>query len=59
MLHKWDKLDVAIIMKGRHRFRWELYDVKGKLHAHGEAKTVRLARATAELAREMLPAWSP
>ncbi|MCU1441734.1 MAG: hypothetical protein JWP85_2731 [Rhodoglobus sp.] len=44
-------LEIVIIVKGRHRFRWEVQDLKGKVYAHGEAVTVAAAKVEAGFAR--------
>jgi hypothetical protein len=51
MQHSKSALEIIVIVKGRHRFRWEVQDHIGKVYAHGEAVTVALARAEAGSAR--------
>lgn len=59
MRHSENDLEIVIIMKGRHRFRWEVQDHNGRVYAHGEAVTVALARAEAGLARHAVGAHAP
>lgn len=46
-----EDLEIAIIVKGRHRFDWEVQDQQGNVYAHGKAVSVAMARGEAELAR--------